>query len=82
MERITIEVADDGRVTVMAESPGEDQEMMDFDSVEEAAGAVRELLMDAVEDAGEMEGEEPAGDAAAMWDQEAAARPQNPNLMR
>lgn len=82
MERITIEVADDGRVTVTAESPGEDVETMDFASVDEAAGAVRELMTDAVEDAGETSGEEAQPDAAAMWDQEAATRPQNPNLMR
>ena len=79
MERITIEVADDGRVTVTAESPGEEVETMDFDSVEEAAGAVRELLLDAQEDAGAAEGAEP--DMAAMWDEEAARRPAQPNMM-
>lgn len=76
MERITIEVGDDGRVTVMAESPGEELEQMDFDSVEEAAGAVRELMLDAQEDANEEMSPE------AMWNQEAASRPENPNLMR
>lgn len=82
MERITIEVADDGRVSVTAESPGEELEQMEFDSVEEAAAAVAELMTDAVEDAGEMEGEEAEPDAGAMWMEEAAARPKNPNLMR
>lgn len=76
MERITIEVADDGRVTVMAESPEEPLETMDFDSVEEAAGAVQELLMDAAE-GGEMAEE----DAESMWNEEAAARPSQPGLM-
>jgi hypothetical protein len=80
MERITIEVQDDGRVTVMAESPGEELEQMDFDSVDEAAGAVQELLMDAGEDAGEM-AEEGEMDAAAMWDEEASKRPPQPNMM-
>ena len=79
MERITIEVADDGRVTVTAESPGEEVETMDFDSVEEAAGAVRELMLDAQEDAAEGEGAQP--DMAAMWDEEAARRPAQPNMM-
>lgn len=80
MERITIEVQDDGRVTVMAESPGEELEQMDFDSVDEAAGAVQELLMDAGEDAGEM-AEEGEMDAAAMWNEEASKRPPQPNMM-
>lgn len=79
MERITIEVADDGRVTVMAESPEEPLETMDFDSVEEAAGAVQELLMDAAE-GGEM-AEEDGMDAESMWNEEAAARPSQPGLM-
>lgn len=79
MERITIEVADDGRVTVTAESPGEEVETMDFDSVEEAAGAVRELMLDAQEDAAEGEGAQP--DMAVMWDEEAARRPAQPNMM-
>lgn len=88
MERITIEVADDGRVTVMAESPGEDMETMDFESVDEAAGAVQELLMDAGgQDAmsemaePEMGDEMVEADMEAMWDEEAAARPKNPNMM-
>lgn len=79
MERITIEVQDDGRVTVMAESPGESPEQMDFDSVDEAAGAVQELLMDAGEDAGMAE--EGEMDAAAIWDEEAAKRPAQPNVL-
>ena len=79
MERITIEVQDDGRVSVTAESPGESPEMMDFDTVAEAAGAVQELLMDAGEDAGMAE--EGEMDPAAMWDEEASKRPAQPNMM-
>jgi hypothetical protein len=80
MERITIEVADDGRVTVMAESPEEPLETMDFDSVEEAAGAVQELLMDAGGEPAEMAADDEM-DAESMWNEEAAARPPQRNLM-
>lgn len=62
MERITIEVTDDGRVTVMAESPDEDMETMEFETVAEAADAVRGLLM------------EEQDEAASMWEEEADAR--------
>jgi hypothetical protein len=89
MERITIEVQDDGRVSVTAESPGEQAEQMDFESVDEAADAVEELLLDAgdrADDMGDndmdMEGEmaeEP--DMEAMWNEEAAARPPQRGLM-
>jgi hypothetical protein len=51
---------------------------MDFDSVEEAAGAVQELLMDAVEGA-ETSADEM--DAESMWNEEAAARPPQRGLM-
>lgn len=82
MERITIEVQDDGRVSVTAESPGEETEMMEFDTPAEAAGAVQELLMDAGDEmpAGDM-AEEGEMDAAAMWDEEASKRPAQPNMM-
>jgi hypothetical protein len=69
MERITIEMADDGQITITAESPGEELETMDVASPGEAADAVRELLVDA------------ADDAAAMWDEEASRRPPQPGLM-
>ncbi len=82
MERITIEVADDGRVTVTAESPGEELETMEFDTVAEAAGAVSDLLMDAEGGMAEGEmGEEPEMNAEALWNEEAAMRPRNPNMM-
>lgn len=77
MERITIEVADDGSVTVMAESPDEEMETMEFDNVEDAMQAVKGLIMDQEMDQ-EME-EEP--DMKSMWNEEAAKRPTNPNMM-
>ncbi len=80
MERITIELADDGRVTVMAESPGEETETMDFDNVMEAADAVRELLLDAEEDIAQGGATEET-DMASMWNEEAAKRPGQPGLM-
>lgn len=79
MERITIELGDDGRVTVTAESPGEETETMDFDNVMEASDAVRELLIDAEEDIAEGGGQ---GDAAAMWNEEADKRMNDRMAMR
>jgi hypothetical protein len=77
MERITIEVADDGRVTVMAESPDEEMETMEFDNVEDAMQAVKGLIMDQEMDE-EMEAQP---DMKSMWNEEAAKRPSNPNMM-
>ena len=82
MERITIEVEDDGRITVMAESPGEEgeeMETMEFDNIDDAMQAVKGLMMDEEMDK-EMESEE--GEAESMWNEEAAKRPMNPNMMR
>lgn len=82
MERITIEVEDDGRITVMAESPGEEGdelETMEFDNIDDALQAVQGLMMDEEMDK-EMESEE--GDMESMWNEEAAKRPMNPNMMR
>ena len=81
MERITIEIADDGRITVMAESPGDEEgemESMEFDNIDDAVQAVKGLMMDEEMDRG-ME-EEP--DMESMWNEEAAKRPENPNMMR
>lgn len=86
MERITIEVGDDGRITVMAESPGEEgeeMESMEFDNIEDAMQAVQGLVMDEQMDQEEgmgMESEE--GDMESMWNEEVTKRPKNPNLMR
>ena len=82
MERITIEVEDDGRITVMAESPGEEgeeMETMEFDNIDDAMQAVKGLMMDEEMDK-EMESEE--GETESMWNEEAAKRPMNPNMMR
>ena len=79
MERITIEVGDDGTITVTAESPDESPEQMTFDDPAEAASAVQELLVDAQQSAGG--GEDDDLDPESMWDEEAARRPANPNLM-
>ena len=49
MERITIEIGDDGRITVMAESPGDEEgemESMEFDNIDDALQAVKSLVMD------------------------------------
>jgi len=46
METFTITVADDGQVTVTAESPGEEMETMQFDNVRDAADALYDLLTD------------------------------------
>ena len=80
MERITIEVEDDGRITVMAESPGEEgeeMETMEFDNIDDAMQAVKGLMMDE-----EMDKESEEGETESMWNEEAAKRPVNPNMMR
>lgn len=81
MKRITIEVADDGSVTVVAEMDGAEPQTMEYANSEEAASAVLELLAGdepAAEPAMPAEGEM---DAGAMWDEEAAKRPPQANLM-
>ena len=87
MERITIEIQDDGSVTVTKEENGEQPtQPMQFKTSLEAAGAVRALLVDEDEDKAngeDAEGQE--GEAApdqSMWDQEAKARPMQPGIMR
>jgi len=66
METFTITVADDGQVTVTAESPGEEMETMQFDDVRDAADALYDLLTD------DDSAREP--DAEAMWDEESERR--------
>lgn len=66
METFTITVADDGQVTVTAESPGEKMETMQFDDVRDAADALYDLLTD------DDSAREP--DAEAMWDEESERR--------
>lgn len=61
-QKITIEIADDGAVSVSVEMDGGAPQMMSFDSVDEALDAVEEIV-------GE-EQETPE----AMWNAEADAR--------
>lgn len=72
MQRITIEVADDGAVSVSAESPGEQPESMQFKSVDEALGAVRELLSES----------EMNEDPKQAWNEEADRRTNERAQMR
>jgi hypothetical protein len=81
MERITIEIDDDGRISVMAESPGEDMESMEFETVDEAASAVRDLLLDAEQDKDGEESPEDEQDMESMWAEEASKRPKNPQML-
>ena len=82
MQRITIEIDDEGRASVTAEMDGAEPQMMDFESADEALEAVEGMLEPEVEP---MPGEEPEmaeePDMEAMWNEEAAARPRNPNMM-
>lgn len=56
------------------------------ESLEECLAHVEALItgepVEEAEEAGEMEAAMPQGDMAAMWDEEAAKRPANPNMMR
>lgn len=82
MERITIEMADDGRISVTAESDGEPTESMDFDNIEDAAKAVHDILTDAEQDM--QTGEQSPDDEESMesmWQEEAAKRPKNPQML-
>lgn len=86
MQRITIEMDDDGLITVMVEGDGVEPETLTAESADDALEMARERLMgeeaeEADEPAG-MDQEEGEMDAAAMWDEEASKRPKNPNLMR
>ena len=79
--QITINVDEaTGQMSVEAEG----MEPYACESVEECLEHVEQLLrggeMDAEADAAA--GEMPEGDMAAMWDEEAAKRPMNPNMMR
>lgn len=76
-QTITIEVADDGSVTVMSESPDAEMESMEFDNTADAMQAIKGLIMDQEMDQ-KME-EEP--DMKSMWNEEAKKRPSNPNMM-
>lgn len=75
---ITIDEAS-GRITVEADG----REPYECSSSQECLDYLEGLLMgeNAAEEAGEGE-EMPSGDMAEMWNEEAAKRPANPNLMR
>jgi hypothetical protein len=82
MQRITIEIDDEGRASVTAEVDGAEPEMMEFESADEALEAVEDMLEPEAE---RMPTEEPAEmaepDMEAMWEEEAAKRPKQANLM-
>ena len=76
--KITIEMTDPGEITVTADG----QEPYQCASVDECLEYLSDMLKG--EEAGEPDQAQEAAepDASAMWMEEAAARPQNPNLMR
>ena len=76
MQQITITIGDDGQMTVEADG----REPYACSSPEECLDYVEGLLTG--EEAAEEPGEMPSGDMATMWNEEAAKRPENPNLMR
>lgn len=79
--QITINIDEaSGRITVEAEG----QQPYECSSVDECLEYLGDMLKgeEANEPGQEMEAAEPSGDMAEMWNQEAAKRPQNPNLMR
>ena len=76
--QITINVDEaTGQMSVEAEG----MEPYACESVEECLEHVEQLLRGGEMDA-EADAAMPEGDMAAMWDEEAAKRPTNPNLMR
>lgn len=77
MMRITIEVADDGGITVTADG----QEPYQCSSPDECLEYLGDMLKG--EAAGEPEQATETGepDVAAMWNEEAARRPKNPQML-
>lgn len=76
MDRVTIEVQDDGMVSITAELAGAEPESLEFDSVSEALSAVNQML-----GSDEMPEEMPEESAEMMWDEEASKRPKSTGLM-
>lgn len=62
-QTITLEIADDGAVSVSVEMDGAAPQMMSFDAVGDALDAIEELV-----------GAEDAAAPEAMWNEEAASR--------
>lgn len=82
MQRITIEIDDEGRASVTAEMDGAEPQMMDFDTAAEALAAVEEMLApEPMESEPEMAAEMAEPDMESMWNEEAAKRPKQANLM-
>lgn len=79
MQTITIEIADDGRVSVTSETEGAEPQSQEFETLSEAIEALEGLVEPAEAEEPEMDDEDM--DPATMWDQEAAARPKNPSMM-
>jgi len=83
MQQITITVDDDGQITVDVQEDGQSAgEPYKCSSVDECKQYVASVLD---EEAGETPKEqmtEGPEDYSAMWKEEAAKRPENPNMMR
>lgn len=86
MQRITIEIDDEGRASVTAEMDGAEPQMMDFETAAEALEAVEDMLAPEPvemepEMAADMGAEMTEPDVESMWNEEAAKRPKQANLM-
>ncbi|NBT76518.1 MAG: hypothetical protein EBT15_11270 [Betaproteobacteria bacterium] len=79
MKTITITMADDGTLTV--DSPDMDQPYQ-CESVDECLEYVSDMIKGEESNEPYQAEEKAEPDVKAMWNQEAAKRPQNPNLMR
>lgn len=79
MRQITITMADDGRITV--ESPDMDKPYA-CSSVDECLEYVSDMLKGEEANEPDQAQEEAEPSPEAMWNEEAAKRPGNPNLMR
>lgn len=79
--QIIIDMADDGTVTVEADGIPPSTYESKEDALEFVSGLLgqEEVPEEAEEDGGESDGMK--SEDQAMWNQEAAARPANPNLM-
>ena len=69
MQRITIEIAEDGATTMTVETDGQEPQVTQHASADEAIDALEDLV------------ESSGSSAESMWAEEAAARPEQPGLM-
>lgn len=82
MQQITITVGDDGKITVDAQEDGQPAgKPYECSSMDECLAYVKSIMTEEGGESPEEQASEPAEDYSAMWQQEAAKRPQNPNLM-